>query len=109
MGTNLQSQTRWDQDALSDCSPEDQVFGWAVRSSEVLHCDRTKINDEVLRKMLYQGLLDRKAGSPAWTEPLNIKHGVRFMSSVVVRVLQRIFQTDAKVSRVGLLFPVSGD
>jgi len=109
MGNNAQSQTRWDQDALSDCSPEDQVFGWAIRSSEVLHCDRSKINDEVLCKMLYQGLLDKKAGGPAWTEPLNIKHGVRFMSSVVVRVLQRIFQTDAKVSRVGLLSSVSGD
>jgi hypothetical protein len=97
MGTNAQSQCRWDQDALDDCSPEDQVWGWSIRSTDVLHCDRDKLKDDVLRKMLYQGLLDKKVNSPAWTEPTSIKHGVRFMSSVVVRVLQRIFKMDDKV------------
>ena len=97
MGTNAQTQHCWDQDALDDCSPEDQVWGWSIWATEVLHTERAKVQDDVLQKMLYQGLLDKKAGSPAWTEPLNIKHGVRFMSSVVVRVLQRIFKLDNKV------------
>jgi len=97
MGTNAQTQHCWDQDALDDCSPEDQVWGWSIWATEVLHNECSKVQDDVLRKMLYQDLLDKKAGSPAWTEPLNIKHGVRFMSSVVVRVLQRIFKLDNKV------------
>jgi len=97
MGTDAQTQQRWDQDALDDCSPEDQVWGWSIWATEVLHYDRAKVQDDILWKMLHQGLLDKKAGSPAWTEPLIIKHGVRFMSSVVVCVLQRIFKLDDKV------------
>jgi len=76
MGNAHQTQLCWDQDTLDNCSPEDQVWGWSIRSSEVLHQDCTKFDNEVLRKMLYQGLLNKKVGAPAWTEVMSVKHGV---------------------------------
>jgi len=97
MGNAHQTQLRWDQDVLDDCSPEDQVWGWSIWSTEVIHHNRTKIDDKVLVKMLYQGLLDKQPGAPAWTEPTSIKHGVHFMSNMVVRVLQRCFKMDASL------------
>ena len=100
MGSDHQTQVRWDQDVLVDCSPEDQVWGWSIRSSEVLHYDRAKINDEVLVNMLYQGILDKKPGSPAWSEPTSIKQGVCLVSNMVVRVIQRCLRMDDKVSNV---------
>ena len=96
MGTNAQTLHRWDQDSLSDCSPEDQLWGWSIRSTDVLHCDKDKVQDDVLKTMLYQGLVDKKAGAPAWSDS-NVKHGIRFASNMVVRALQRIFKIDAKV------------
>jgi len=53
MGNAHQTQLRWDQDTLDNCSPEDQVWGWSIRSLEVLHQDHTKFDSEVLCKMLY--------------------------------------------------------
>ena len=103
MGSDAQTQVRWDQDALEDCSPEDQVWGWSICSSEVLHHDRNKINDEVLVKMLYQGILDKQPGAPAWTEPTSIKQGVRLVSNMVVCVIQRCLRMDDKVQRLGHL------
>jgi len=103
MGSDAQTQVRWDQDALEDCSPEDQVWGWSIRSSEVLHHDRNKIDDEVLVKMLYQGILDKQPGAPAWTEPTSIKQGVRLISNMVVRVIQRCLRMDDKVQRLSRL------
>ena len=58
MGTAAQTYTRWHNDTLDDCSPEDQVWGWSVQSSEILDMDKEKFNDEVVRKMLYMSLLD---------------------------------------------------
>ena len=46
MGSDVQTRLRWDQDALTDCSPEDRVWGWSIRASEVLHHDWTQIADE---------------------------------------------------------------
>ena len=97
MGTTGQSHTRWHNDALDDCSDEDRVWGWSIRSSEVLHQERDKIDDNVLVKMLKMAFLDKKPGAPAWTEPPSIKHGVRAVSNMVVRVLQRCLWTEAKV------------
>jgi len=96
MGTNTQTLQRWDQDLLNDCSPEDQLWGWSIHSTEVLHCNKDKVQDDVLKTMLYQGLVDKKAGAPAWSDS-SIKHSIRFASNMVVRVLQRIFKIDAKV------------
>ena len=107
MGNAHQTQLRWDQDTLDDCSPEDQVWGWSIRSSEVLHQDCTKFDDEVLHKMLYQGLLDKKAGALAWTDGTSVKQGDHFVSSMVVRVLQRCFRMDDKVRHSGCLFFVA--
>jgi len=103
MGAATQTLLRWDQDMLDDCSPEDRVWGWSVRSTEVIHHDRAKINNEVLVKMLYQGLLDKQPGAPAWTEPTSMKHGVRFVSNMVVRVLQRCVKMGTKVRHSGRL------
>ena len=97
MGTNAETQARWHYDSLADCSQDDQIFGWSVRSSEVLHHDKEKINDKVLREMLYQGILDPTDGAPAWTERLNLRQGLRLMSSAIVRVLQRIFAVEKRV------------
>ena len=104
MGNAAQTQLCWDQDALDDCSPEDQVWGWSIQSSEVLHHDRTKLDDEVSRKMLHQGLFDKQPGALAWTELTPIKHSVHFISNMVVQVLQRCFKMDNKVHHSGCLF-----
>ena len=103
MGTSPDTLLRWDQDVLADCSPEDQIWGWSIRSSEVLHYDWTKIDDRILHQMLSQGLLDKKDGAPAWTEYLSVKQGLRLTSSMVVRVLQRCFKIDDKVRDPGHL------
>jgi len=97
MGNDAQTKLRWDQDALEDCSPEDRVWGWSVHASEVLHHDKDKLEDECLLKMLRQGLLDKQAGAPAWSENSEVKHGVRFVSSMIVHVLQCCFKMDEKV------------
>ena len=97
MGTNAETQARWHHDSLADCSQDDRIFGWSVRSSEVLHHDKEKINDEVLREMLYQGILDPTDRAPAWTEKLNLRQGLRLMSSAIVRVLQHIFVVEKRV------------
>ena len=91
MGTNTEIQARWHYDSLADCSQDDRIFGWSVRSSEVLH------HDEVLWEMLYQGILDPTDGAPAWTEKLNLRQGLRLMLSAIVRVLQRIFVVEKRV------------
>ena len=99
MGTTAQMQHCWDQDALEDCSPEDCVWGWSIRASEVLHHDKDKIADDCLIKMLRQGILDKQAGAPAWSnENSEVKHGVRFMSSMIVRVIQCCLCMDDKVT-----------
>jgi len=90
MGTAAQTLLCWDQDTLDDCSPEDRVWGWSIWSTEVIHHDRAKINNKVLVKMLYQGLLNKQPGALAWTEPTLIKHGVCFVLNMVVRVLQTL-------------------
>ena len=95
-GTDAQTFQRWDQDALSDYLPKDQVFGWTVRSTKVLHYNKAKVKDDVLSKMRYQGLLDKKASAPAWTEQSSVKHGVHFMLNMIIRVLQWIFKIDDK-------------
>jgi len=100
MGSDHQTQVCWDQDTLSDCSLEDQIWGWSIRSSEILHYDRAKIDNKVLVNMLYQGILEKRAGAPAWTEPTSIKQGVRLVSNMVVRVIQQCLRMDDKVSDV---------
>jgi len=97
MGTPAATHARWYQDSLDDCSPEDRVWGWSIRASEVLHHERTKIDDECLIKMLRQGLCDSKEGSPAWTEKLSIKEGVHLMSSIATRICQKFTRLDSKV------------
>jgi len=97
MGNGPDTFNRWNDDILAECSPEDRVFGWSIRASEVLHHDQNKLDDRVLSKMLYMGLLDKQEGAPAWTEPTSIKHGIRLMSATVVRVLQKVFRLEDKV------------
>ena len=104
MGTNASTLLRWDQDGLDDCSDADRIWGWSVRSTEVLHHNKDKFDDECLRKMMYLGLLDTKAGAPAWTESLSLKYGVHLVTNMVVRVMQRCFKLDDKVSHPGCLF-----
>jgi len=101
MGNDVQTRLRWDQDALTDCSLEDRVWGWSIRASEVLHHDRTQIADECLIKMLRQGLCNQQAGAPAWSENSAVKHGVRFVTSMVVWVLERCLKMNDKVQRLG--------
>jgi len=100
MGNDMQARLCWDQDALDDCSPEDRVWGWSIRSTEVLHHDWVKLDDTCLLKMLHQGLSDQQAGAPAWSENSAVKHGVHFVSSMIVRVLQCCFKMDNKVQRL---------
>ena len=76
MGTDMENLRHWENDNLNECSPEDWVWGFGIRSPEVLHGDCAKIEDEVLVKMLYEGILDK--GAPAWTkcQPSNTVFGL---------------------------------
>ena len=103
MGTPALTLQRWDQDGLKDCSPEDQIWGWSIRSSEVLHYDRAKIDDEVFVDMCYIGLLDKKAGAPAWSEPTSLKQGVRLVTNMVICAVQKVLRVEDKVQRPGRL------
>ena len=82
MGTPAATLARWYQDRLEDCSPEDRVWGWSIRATEVLHDEKDRLDDECLRQMLFQGLKDSVEGAPAWTEKLSVKEGVRFLSAI---------------------------
>jgi len=48
MGMSVQDLRRWNQDALRKCSHNDQIWGWSIHSSKVLHQDQSNIDDEVL-------------------------------------------------------------
>ena len=97
MGSNAASRTRWHEDRLLDCSPDDRIWGWSIRSTEVLHHSRKDIGDEVLIKMLYQSLLDSKEGAPAWSEGLSIKQASRLAANSSIRILQRVLKIDETV------------
>jgi len=104
MGTVVATHARWYQDALDDCSPEDRIWGWSIRSTEVLHHKRTKLDNKCLCKMLLQGLCDTAAGAPAWTEKLSVKEGVCFMLSIATRIWQKFICLDNKVCHPGCFF-----
>jgi len=97
MGTPATTLSRWYNDRLEDCSPEDRIWGWSIRATEALHYDRDHLGDECLRQMLYQGLKDTAEGAPAWSEKLSIKEGVRFLSAISTRIVQRVLKVDNKV------------
>ena len=71
MGTFKQTHARWINDKLLECSPDDQVWGWSIQSTEILNQDQGCINDNVLREMLYMALLDPDAET-VWAEALNL-------------------------------------
>ena len=88
---------RWNDDRLLQCSLDDKIFGWSVRSTEVLHHERAQFKDEVLRDMLYLGIQDTKTHGGAWTENLGVKQGIRLAMNATIRVLQRVFTVEGKV------------
>ena len=96
MGTFEQTHTRWINDGLSDCSPDDQIWGWSIWSTEILDQDKDRIADNVLQDMLYMAILDPSAET-VWAEALNLCQRTRLTSNMVVRILQRVFKTDDKV------------
>jgi len=104
MGTPGQTLTRWHSDKLAECSGHDRIWGWSIRSMEVLFEFRRKLDDNILHKMLHMCLLDKRQGAPAWTEPTSLKQGLRLLSSAIVRVVQRVFKTETKVRHSGCLF-----
>ena len=57
MGTPQQMHLRWDQDHLLDCSVEDQVWGWSIRLSEVVHYECAKLADDALHHMIMTVLM----------------------------------------------------
>jgi len=61
MGTPSQDLRRWDQDLLCECSRDDQIRGWSIQSSDVLHIDHAKIDDEVLHEMI-KSLINTEVG-----------------------------------------------
>jgi len=48
MGTPAATLARWYQDCLEDCSPEDHIWGWSIRATEVLHHEKDWLDDECL-------------------------------------------------------------
>ena len=109
MGTAIASQNRWFNDTLPECSPEDQIWGWSIRLTEVTSHDHSKINDKVLRSMLNLSLLDNREGAPAWTEVMSVKQAMHLSTNMVVRVLQRIFKRDDKVGHPECLCLIVAD
>jgi len=103
MGTPVQDLCCWDQDALREYSCDDWIWGWSIRSSEVLHLDCSKINDEVLHEMILKSLVDTETGAPAWSETLFIKQGLCMAANMVTHILQKVFKAEAKVSHSGCL------
>ena len=73
------------------------MWGWSIRSTEILDQDKGHINDDVLRDMLYMAILDPEADM-VWVEALNLWQSTCLTSNMVVWILQRIFKTDDKVS-----------
>ena len=71
MGTFEQTHTCWINDKLSDCLPDDQVWGWSIRSTEILDQDQACIDDDVFCDMLYMAILDPEADT-VWAEALNL-------------------------------------
>ena len=104
MGTDAATFARWHQDSLDDCSPEDHIWGWSIRSSKVVHYDHAKFNDECLHKMLLLGLCDTAEGMSAWNKRVSVKEGIRFMSSVATRIFQKFIHVNDKVGHSGCLF-----
>jgi len=108
MGTPLQDLQCWDQDLLHECSHDDWIWGWSIWSSEVLYLDCSKIDDEVLHKMILKSLINMEVGTPAWSEMLSVKQGLCMVANMVTWVLQKVFKAEAKVSHSGhLLFDKS--
>jgi len=70
---------------------------------EVLHLDYSKINDEVLHKIILKSLIDTKTGAPAWSKTLSVKQGLRMAANMVTQVLQKVFKAEAKVCHSGYL------
>ena len=56
MGTPQQTHLCWDQDCLLDCLVEDQVWGWSICSSEVVHYECAKLADDALHYLIMTGL-----------------------------------------------------
>ena len=101
MGTDAATHSRWINDNLEQCSIPDRIWGWSIRSTEILHHERAKIDDTVLRDMLYLALLDAGPANTAWTEPTNIKQGLRLTTNATVRLLHRVLKADDKVGHPG--------
>ena len=97
MGTSEETHTCWINVKLSECSPDNQVWGWSIQSTEILDQDQACIGNDVLQEMLYMGILDPLADT-VWAEALNLWQSTRLTSNMVVQILQRIFKTDDKVS-----------
>jgi hypothetical protein len=89
---------RWMNDRLDDCSVDDRIWGYSIRSSEVLSTERKKIDDQVLEDMIITGLVDPKPHAPAWAPSLSIQQGVRLASNAIVRVLQQVLKVEDQVS-----------
>ena len=97
MGNDADTKRRWHEDALDACSVDDRVWGWGIRSTDVLHHERAKIKDDVLIKMLLLGILDPKPGNTAWSSLFSLQQGIRLVSNAIVRVVQRVIQVEEKV------------
>ena len=104
MGTDAQTYNRWINDGLEQCSVPDRIWGWSIRSTEILHNERAKIDDTLLREMLYLALLDAGPANTAWTESTNLKQGLRLTTNATVRLLHRMLKADDKVSHPGRFF-----
>jgi len=103
MSMPTQDLWRWDQDLLRECSRDDRIWGWSIWSLEVLHLDRSKINDKVLHEMILKSLINTEVGAPAWSETLSVKQGLHMAANMVTWVLQKVFKAKAKVSHSGCL------
>ena len=104
MGNDAMTYSRWINDGLEQCSIPDRIWGWSIRSSEILHNQRAKIDDNLLCDMFALALLDAGPAGVAWTESNNLRQGLRLTTNASIRMLQWMLVTDDKVGHPGRFF-----
>jgi len=94
LANDATTKARWERDALPELHYNDALWGFAIRSSEVLQREQQHINDPVLYRLLRMGIFD-------WTGVNNLQsqamQAVRWASATSVRILERVFKLERKV------------
>ena len=100
LGNDAANKARWNSDALPECHNDDAMWGFAIRSSEVLERERGKINDPVLYRLFRIGVFDQQGVNQLQNQALQ---AVRWASATCIRLFQRILRVETQVRHSGRL------